>query len=398
MNSSSSQATKMPVKSLIFVLGVCIIPPFANDVFIPSLAQMSAVFHSSHISLLMTVFLLAMAGSQLLYGPLLDRFGRKPVLLTGLVIYTIASLMILFSANFSMLITARIFQGIGACSSVVSAMAIARDFYHGDDLISVMGLLMAIIGICPAIAPSFGGLLAHFAGWRGAFIFLLLLGIIYIVIIGFVFRESQAEKNHHALHFNKLIENYIRLLQDRSYRYFVLTSACSYGILFAYGAASSLIIIRQFQFSSVAYGFLFAANALIIFLVSALSSRIIKRIGLTKMMISGAILTLIGTVATLIINLLVISDVFTLMLPMSITTMGFAAIRPTASAGCMHVAPKQIAGSAAAMFNFMSFTGGAISTAVVSMLPVNIVNFSILVVILASLAVIFSCRNKRLNL
>lgn len=179
--------------TILMVLSVCIITPFANDIFIASFPSMQLAFHSDKITLIMTSFMLGLAISQLFYGPLLDRFGRKVVLLGGLVIYCIASTFILFSGNILMLLILRFFQGVGVCSTIVSAMAIARDVYKKEELVKAMATIMAIIGVCPVLAPLFGSFLQSSFGWRASFVLLLVLGIVYFLCF-ILYKESIKEK------------------------------------------------------------------------------------------------------------------------------------------------------------------------------------------------------------
>ncbi|GGG05455.1 MULTISPECIES: multidrug effflux MFS transporter [Cysteiniphilum] len=378
----------MKNKMMFLVLSVCIITPFANDIFIASFPEMGQTFNTSHIGLVMTVFMIGLATAQLFYGPLLDRFGRKPVLVTGLVIYTLASLMIVFSTSFHMLLIGRFFQAIGTCSSIVAAMAIARDVYKKEDLVKAMAMIMAIIGICPAIAPLLGSVLQELFGWHGAFMFLLLLGVFYLLVISFLFKESIQQKNMHATKPKQLYDNYLSLLKIKSFQGYILTSACSYGVLFSYAAASSMLIIGVFHFSVLAFGIIFAVNSLAIVIMSILAPKLNKRFSISQLVLTGAILLVIGAALTILLNVIFTSNIYTLVLPMWITTLGYAMIRPTASAGAISSAPHHITGSAAALFNFMSFLGGAIATFLLTQFTMTSIHFATFVLVIGLLAII----------
>ncbi|WP_119328911.1 multidrug effflux MFS transporter [Cysteiniphilum halobium] len=380
----------MKNKMMFLILTVCVITPFANDVFVASLPAMAQNFHTAHIGLVMTVFMIGLSTSQLFYGPLLDRFGRKPVLIIGLVIYTLASLMIIFSSSFHMLLIGRFFQAIGTCSSIVAAMAIARDVYKKEDLVKAMAMIMAIIGICPAIAPLLGSMLQELFGWHGAFVFLLLLGVFYLLVISFLFTESIKQKNMHATKPKQLYHNYLSLLKIKSFQGYILTSACSYGVLFSYAAASSMLIIGVFNFSVLTFGIIFALNSLAIVIMSILAPRLNKRFSIAQLVLTGAVLLVTGAILTILLNIIFTSNIYTLVLPMWITTLGYAMIRPTASAGAISSAPHQITGSAAALFNFMSFFGGAIATFLLTQFTMTNIHFAIFILAIGLLAVVFA--------
>ncbi len=334
----------------------------------------------------MTVFMVGLGASQLFYGPLSDRFGRKPVLLFGLLIFMVASVVIVFADSFAMLLWGRFFQAVGTCSTIVSAMAIARDIYPADKIVKIISMIMAIIGFCAVIAPFWGSFLQSLLGWQGPFIFLLVLGIGYFVIITFMFKESQKSRNYHALKPVQLYGNYRLLLRVNAYCAYIITSACSYGALFAYAAASSIIIVGQFHYSVIAYGALFSINSVAIVLMSILAPKLNKYLSIDRLVLIGALLLSTGSAITLIVNLVLNASIWSLVLPMWVATLGVAMIRPTASSGAMSTAPVEISGSAAALFNFMSFIGGALSTFVIACLQVNPVNFSLFILLLGMMA------------
>ncbi len=376
--------------TILMVLSVCIITPFANDIFIASFPSMQLAFHSDKITLIMTSFMLGLAISQLFYGPLLDRFGRKVVLLGGLVIYCIASAFILFSGNILMLLIVRFFQGVGVCSTIVSAMAIARDVYKKEELVKAMAMIMAIIGVCPVLAPLFGSFLQNSFGWRASFVLLLVLGIVYFFVVLFLYKESIKEKNMHALKLSMLYKNYISLLQKKAFTGYILVSACSYGVLFSYAAASSILIIKHFHYSVMSYGILFALNASAIVLMSILTPRLSARYGISRMVVIGCVFILLGALFAILMGVLIGENIYTLMLPMWIATIGIGMIRPSASAGAIALAEHKITGSAAALFNFSSFVGGSISTYLVANFTLTVVNYGIFAFIIACIAICLS--------
>nr|WP_159084644.1 MFS transporter [Dongshaea marina] len=146
------------------VLSVCLVTPLSNDLFLPSLPSMAEYFKTPHIQWVMSVFLIGLAVPQLLYGPLFDRFGRKPVLMGGLLIFTLASIAVATSTHFYGLLTARFFQAIGACCSVAGSMAIARDLFDKKHLVKVIAMIMLLIGVCPVLSPLLGAI------WRAGLV------------------------------------------------------------------------------------------------------------------------------------------------------------------------------------------------------------------------------------
>ena len=379
----------------ILCLTVVVIVPFSNDIFISAFPVMTKVFNTEHIGMVISVFLTGLALAQPVYGPLSDRFGRKPVLLAGLLIYLLGSTSSLLVHNFHIFLLARFIQAVGACSTIISAIAMLRDTLKGQQLIRSMGVLMAIIGVCPAVAPLLGAVLTNWLGWQGGFIFIWLLGVLYLILIAACFRETNLHKNIHALKWRHIFYNYLSLFKDAAYRNYCIISGLSYGTLFTYFALSSIYIIKLFSFSLLSFGLILFANGIIILFSSLFIPRLAGRIGLPKACLFGTSFLVTGALLMLLCNLIFGANIYTYMLPMSVITLGVGFIRPTASAGAMSQAKKTLAGSAAAGFNFMSFVGGALCSAFGGFLIAAPIYFSIFALFLGLLAVLFACFLRR---
>ena len=370
------------------ILSVCIIVPFSNDIFAAAFPVMEDYFQTSHIHLVLSIGLLGLALAQPLYGPLSDRFGRRPVLLTGLWIYTLASVGVLFAPSFPLFLLGRLFQAIGACSILVSVLAIIRDSYPADTMVKYTSIIMAIIGAVPAIAPLLGASLTTHWGWQANFIFLLLLGVFFTIIVQCFFQESQVEKNMSAAQIKQIVANYRQLLLTPKLLNFCIISACSYGILFSYIALSPFFIIKQLHFTALMYGCCIAFNGVFIFTLSLLTPKIVRRFSIEKVVLFGLLLIMFGGVILFVTNTFLAHSIFTLTPPMLFVTAGVGLIRPTASAGVMSLTPKNIAGTAAALFAFCSFVGGFFATTISSMLPHSVSNFSYFIMLIVSIALL----------
>lgn len=377
---------------LMVILTVCIITPFSNDIFIPSFPAIAKALGNPNVQLIMSVFLGGLALSQIFYGPLLDRFGRKPVLLGGLILFVISSFFVAFANSFSVLLTGRFFQAIGVCSTIVAALAIVRDSFPKEYTIKVIAILFGIIGVCPAISPIIGSYLEVHFGWRASFIFLLALGIFYLALVTFCFRESMLEKNKEALTRKHMFGNFGKMLKHRQFLSYITTSLLSYSILFGYIAAMPFLLINKLNLSIIAFGWIFALNALAIVIMAFLAPKMTNKIGLPKTLLIGAVIITIGASILLLINLNG-SSVWKIVAPMIVATLGVGTIRPTASAGAMNIFPPNIAGSAAALFSFFSFAGGAIFTVIAGKLAMySTIEFASAILILGVLAIVTALR------
>lgn len=379
----------------LLIFGTCLIVPFANDIYIPALPDIARAFPGSDASLILSIFLLGLALSQLIYGPLLDRFGRKPVLTIGIVLYTLASVLVMTAVTFNMLLIARFIQAIGACSAFVSVMAILRDVYPKSRLVHATGVLMTMVGLCPALAPLLGGVLTHYFGWRSNFVFLFLLGVFFSMIVISFLRETIKEKNLGALNKHQLIGNYVALIANRFFLRFCICSALSYGVLFAYFTFSSHIIIEQLGYNQVSYGLILAINAIAILGTALLAPRLASRMGLAWVIILGTGIVIVSGVFMIILNALHALTLFTFMGPMFIATLGIGLVRPTASAGAMGSVVPTRAGTAAAGYSFSLFVGGSLATIIAGILVHQVVEFGVFMLLLGSGGFLFAWKNRQ---
>lgn len=351
-----------PGRWLLAILSVCIITPFTNDIYIASLSEIGEVFQTSNTQLVMSSGLLGLSLSQLVYGPLSDRYGRKPVLLVGLAIFTIASLAVTLAPSYEALLIARFFQAVGACSTTVSALAIARDYHSGDDLVRAVSLVMMMIAVCPCIAPIVGSGLQAYFGWQASFLYLFVLGVIYLMIIGFGFQESLKEPNHEATQISRLAHNYLTLLKHPHYLGYTLTSSLSYATLFSVLTVSHLILHDLLGLGHGGFSAAMGFNAVILVGLSKALPSLKVRYGLQNILLAGTLLIALGGALLFALASAFGASLYTVLPALTVIYCGIGLIRPSASAGAMHIFGPRIAGSAAAMFTFFSFIGGALVT------------------------------------
>lgn len=348
----------------IIALSVCITVPLTNDIFISGMPEMEHFFAGSNISLVLSIFLLGLAIAQPFYGPLSDRFGRKPVLLIGLLIYTLASALAMLADSFSVLLIGRLMQAIGICSAITSALAIARDTCKDEELIKSTSLIMSLMAIGPVTAPLIGSFLNDSWGWRASFYFLFILGCFYTLWIGFFLKETHVNKNMQALAFMQIFKNYFSFVKNTNFLLFCIVSGFSYGVLFSYIGLSPLFIIQQMQYSLIDFGMIIAINALAIIFMAIVIPKLTSRFSFERITQLGLMLILCGGLIMWLLNLYSPENIYTFMFPMFIATLGMGTIRPTASAGAMRLIESKVAGVAASFFNIFSFASGTIAISV----------------------------------
>lgn len=378
------QKIHTPLSKLI--LSVCILAPVTIDIFISGLPAISHYFYGKDASLLLSIALLGLAIAQPIYGPLLDRFGRKPILLGGLIIYTLASNVVMMSNSFEYLLVARFLQTIGACSTTIAALAIARDTYDAEELIKATSLIMLMMSFSPIVAPLIGSILNSAWNWRSSFVFLFILGLSYSLLILFSFKETLTNKNLQALQFKKIFSNYFQLTKTPKFLLYCTVSGLAYCMLFSYLSLSSRFLIEQMSFSLIHYGWIVAFNAIAFILMAKLAPQLVSKLGLPKTISLGFLFLFSGGISMFLLNANSEINLYNFAIPMFFASMGAGLVRPTASASAMKLAPSSLAGSASAIFNFVTFTFGAIASHFSTQFIHSVFVFGLLISLLGSVA------------
>lgn len=382
------------------ILSVCLIVPFGNDEYIPALPNIAKYFGTSHVQWIMSIYLLGLSVSQLFYGPFSDRFGRKPVLLIGLAIYIVGSFLTTTANSFEILLIGRLIQAIGACSGIVTVLAIVRDAYPPEQIVKMTAFVMGIIAICPTLSPMVGNVLQLISNWRACFGLLLAFGIFYFILIMRYLEETLHEKNIHALRFKHLFFNYINLIKNKHFFGYLLTSCFSYASLFCYFAVAPFILLELLHISLIWVGLIIAINSIPLLVISYVITKFFGEFSLSKSILIGGLFILAGGALMLLINLIMKPTLLGLVIPTFVSAIGVGIIRPSASAGAIKLVDKKIAGSASALFSFFSFIGAAIFTTLTtkldyhSMLPFGILLF--VLGIAATLSALFTNATRML--
>jgi MFS transporter, DHA1 family, multidrug resistance protein len=383
---------KMNNRLLWLCLSVVMIVPFANDVFISALPAMRAVFNTSHVGLSLTVFLIGLALAQPIYGPLSDRYGRKPVLQVGLLIFLMGSVITVTMQSFNLFLLGRFIQSLGACSAIITGLAIVRDTQHDEKLVKAMGTMMAVIGVCPAVAPLIGSYFTEAFGWKSSFLLLLCLAVFYLIIISFLFKETSV-KNLHAAKPKHIIHNYKTIFSNAIYRKYCIISALSYGVLFSFFSLASMYIVHLYHVPVVDFGWLILLNGLVIFSAAVFVPYVSGIFSIKTSVIIGSSLISMGALSMLILNKFVVASLLTFFIPTLIITLGVGFIRPSAVVGALSQTDKKLAGTAVAGFNFCAFVGGSIGTSFSGHLHLPI-NFALFATLAGSCALLLSFRHE----
>lgn len=238
---------------------------FVNDMYLPTLPEMVKAFHASRstVQLGLTFGMIGLGLGELILGPLSDRYGRKPILVSTLVVFAIGAVGSVWSKTIHIFLFWRLVQGLGAAGGYLLARTIPADLYQGRALAKVMALIGAINGFAPASAPVIGGLVARSLGWQG--IFWILFGYSLILLaVSPALKESLPVARRVEGGFGVAFRNYRLLLGNRHFLVHTLLKGTALGVLFAYISSAPFIIQTHYGFSEMQFGFFMGFNALFV--------------------------------------------------------------------------------------------------------------------------------------
>jgi len=326
--------------------------PLTVDMFLPSLPTMTADFGAaeSTMQLAVTLFIVCFAGSQLVYGPASDRFGRRPVLLTGLSIYVFGSVVALAANSAEVLIAGRILQGLGGGAGPALGQAMVLDVYGRERAARVLAYMAIALPLAPAIAPIIGGVLHEAFGWRSVFVTLAALGIGLAVAYRALLPETNAGRGGDR-GLAGLASDYRAVLTSRTYVAYALVMGLMFSGQLVFISSSAFVFVDELGLSERAYGFSFAFVALGIMAGATLSSRLAGKLPPQRVVLLGSLVSTSGAAVMAALAWSGVVSVPSLLLPMFATAIGFGITRPSAMAGALVPFPH-IAGLASALIGF----------------------------------------------
>lgn len=347
-------ATSPPrTTTLIMLAGLSVL---SLNMFLPSLSSMAATFKADYavVSLAIGGYLAMTAILQLIIGPLSDRFGRRPVLLAGLLVFAAASLGCVLATNVWVFLAFRLAQGVIISGWVIS-MAIIRDTSEPQEAASLIGYVTMAMAIAPMLGPMIGGLLDELLGWRSNFIFYAAAGVILLTLCWADAGETNTSPSETL---EKQLRTYPELFSSRRFWGYTVCMAFSTGSFYAFLAGVPLVADAIFNLSPSSLGFYMGTITAGFMTGSFLSGRYSKRFALTTMVLSGRIVACTGLVAGLAFLSLGIVHVTTLFAPVILVGVGNGLTTPGCSAGILSVRPK-LAGSASGLAGALTVGGGA---------------------------------------
>jgi MFS transporter, DHA1 family, multidrug resistance protein len=359
----------MPSRRLGLLLTAIVgIGALSIDMLLPSLPALVRHFRSdaATVQLTVTLFLMGFAVAQLVFGPVSDRFGRRAAMLGGLALYAGGAVGCVLAPSASVLVAARVVQGLGAGAGPAVGRAIVRDVFpaeHGARILALMAMAQALT---PVLAPILGGYLQAWAGWRSVFVVQVGFAVAFLLAAVVLLHET-ARPDPYALRPGTLLRNARSLLADPGYVGFTLVVALAFSGQFAFISGSAFVLIGILQLSPAAYGYCFGAVAFGLMTGSFLTARQTLRHGTRRLILAGAGL---GAVAGCLMLTLVLAGFVTvpgIVAPMYLYAVGAGLVMPSGMAGAIAPFPGT-AGLASALLGFCQMSGSAVYSIAVSRL------------------------------
>ncbi|PWR20004.1 multidrug effflux MFS transporter [Zavarzinia compransoris] len=333
----------------------------AMHIFVPALPRAGADLAASPAEMQLTIslYILGLAFGQLIYGPVADRFGRRPVLMAGLILYTLAGLASVVASGAEALIAARLFQALGGCAGLVLGRAIVRDLSAGSDAARRMALMNLMVVIGPGVAPLAGTLLAETLGWRSILWALVGLGGLNLLLTWRLLAEPARPASGGAA---AVLRNYAGLLRSPAFLGYALGGACATTSMYGYVAAAPFIYTHELGRPDYEVGIYLAVLILGIWLGSVLASWLAPRIETGRMLALGNGTSAAAGIATLAVVLGGLVTVPLLVGLMFVFTFGMGLASPAAMTKAISVDPRAVA-SASGLYGFVQMAVGALCAA-----------------------------------
>ena len=347
-------------RSLVPLLGALTgLTALSIDMSLPALPTLAAVFSTSaeQAALTLSTFLAGYSVSQLFYGPLSDRFGRRPPLLLGLILYAAGGVGCVFSSSMAQLLFWRLVQGVGACAGPILARAVVRDLYERTDAIRILSYMTMIMSAAPLLAPILGGYLLRL-GWRAIFAGLAAIGLAVLVATWAGLEESVKRRDPHATRVLELTRNLFDFLRRPVCIGHALLVCFVFCGLFAYISSSSFVFIEVFGIPSDRFGYLFGLSAFALMTGAGINSRLAHRIRPGIILRLGVGLVAAGGAAIIVCAALRAGGAAGIIGPILIYVLGMSMVMPHAIAAAMEPVPH-MAGFASSLIGALQTVGGA---------------------------------------
>jgi DHA1 family bicyclomycin/chloramphenicol resistance-like MFS transporter len=366
----TAEFSPAPRPSFAILVAISAIGPLSMNILVPSMPGLEKSFNVPYgtVQLTLTLYLVGMAVCQLIYGPASDHYGRRPMLLIGLMLFFVASLGAAIAPNIHFLIAARLVQAIGGSAGIVLARAMVRDVYTREESASMISYVTMAFVVAPMVAPVLGGLLEEYADWRTGFWLLAVLGAAVCVAVWAILPETHV--NRHKTVNLGFISNAAVLMTHRPFLTYAATLAFTSAIYYAFLGGAPHIVIDLMKETPLKYGLWFISISAAYMVANFLSGRYTQRFGIDRMIFTGNVIALLGALFCLVAALTNHLTPATLFLPVAFAGFGNGLTLPNGTAAAISVEPR-MTGTAAGLAGFGQMLVGSSASQAVGSWQVN---------------------------
>jgi DHA1 family bicyclomycin/chloramphenicol resistance-like MFS transporter len=350
---------------LALVISLVAIGPLSTDLYLPSLPAIGRALSAdvAGTQLTLSAFMVAFAFAQLAYGPLSDRYGRRPVVIAGIAIYAAASFACAFAPSIDWLVAGRAAQAAGACAGVVLGRAIVRDVYGREGAARMLALVGSVMAFAPAVGPVLGGVIEVHFGWRWNFALLVAFALVLVALLARSLVETNHRRDPRALDPVAMLRNYATLVRDRRYMGYALCVSAGYAGLFSFISGSSFVLIDDLGLPPDVYSWFFVMCVVGYFVGAQTAARLTMRLGIDRMLVAGSAVKFLGAAGMVLVSLagLVVpgtAGAAFLVVPMALYMVGFGISMPNGQGGALAPFPH-MAGAASALMGFQQMAWAA---------------------------------------
>jgi DHA1 family bicyclomycin/chloramphenicol resistance-like MFS transporter len=351
----NSRAAAMQPGLVVLVLSLLLgIQPVTTDLYLPALPALTEGFGAplAQAQLTLTALLLAFGSSQLIWGPLSDRFGRRPILLCGLSAYTLAAVGGALAPSMALLIVWRTVQGAAMGAAVMGARAIVRDLYNPETGARTMSRGLSGLGVIACLCVPLGGLLADAFSWRAALLAPAVFGALALVLVALRFTETVPQRNPRALQPAMLVRTWGAILRHPTFLAFSCLTIASYGGLFTFLASSSFVFIKVLGFSRTQYGLVMFSASFVYICGTVLCRFLLPRFGVRRAVAIAGGVTLAGGTLMAALAFAGLRGGWAIVLPFWLFMLAHGVHQPCGQSGAVGPFP-QAAGAASALNGFL---------------------------------------------
>jgi DHA1 family bicyclomycin/chloramphenicol resistance-like MFS transporter len=361
-DAAKREAPRTPLGLLALLIAMAGMSSLSLNILVPAIPGLAAKLAAdpASVQLAVSLYLLGLAGAQLVFGPLSDRFGRRPVVLAGLALATIASTAAIFAASIASLVAARIAQSLGASTGQTIGRAIIRDLYDRERAASMIGLVTSVVVLMPMVAPLVGGILDTLFGWEAIFAFTAILSFTVFAWATLELPETHdvSLASSSANHFRS---DLAALAASRRFFGYALCAGLGSAPFFSFLGGAPHVVVTMLGRTSAEYGLWFFVPSIGFMAGNFAVSRLTARFGIDALIWWGIALTIVGCLLNVVTYIALPGwEMATIFLPQIVIGFGNGLLLPTAVAGAVSIRP-QVAGTASGMTGFIQMAIGAVA-------------------------------------